>query len=587
MADYLFIDLHMHSAYSNEDLCDESPKHILSKVQGYVEKYNKNNQANVNCCISIADHNSIMASVEARKLIDSGLYPNVKYINGCEFTTDLCEVNQAIGLPNCFTRGHILAYNYDENDKELQSYSIITHKRFTNEDNIGLQILASRRAVCEEYNIDIPFSSFIKLASLGLDDDYYSAFVAVVKNYFYKNNIKFDREKIDECITHFLVGARNYVEDATNYGRLKLSEVSKLIRNAGGKLVLAHPAILKVSVNDAEALMNKYGIPITTKMQGLIERDKKRDVAFKLGNEAVEVVLKEFLNAVPLVCEGACLDGLETTMGINFYRRTDGVIFNVCKNGEYFQTCGSDYHGENFATHKTIGNCFEQELQKDWGVAKAKIQDRELFIRIANLPFVDYCVDGKNIETFDAKYIDEEFNEISKDELFSFIDESKSKAKKRQREKKQKQVNSEAKKSIENLTFIAESYNDILNKGISIKHRRQLIVALEKFCHGIYASLQKLQSNFREHSEAYDVEDVKKITTLLKELHRKYFEMVRLDNGARHYVKNALKHEKGMRKTVLDRIANITMQEKPKEIKEEKPKDKVAILQNSPLDLTK
>ena len=61
------------------------------------------------------------------------------------------------------------------------------------------------------------------------------------------------------------------------------------------------------------------------------------------------------------------------------------------------------------------------------------------------------------------------------------------------------------------------------------------------------------------------MEDVKRITTLLKELHRKYYEMVRLDNGAAHYVKMALKSENGIRTTTLDRIANITMKEKYKE----------------------
>lgn len=563
MADYLFIDMHMHTSFSNEDLCTETPRHILGKVQGYVDKYNQENGTNENCCISFADHNSILASVEARRLLASGLYPNVKYINGCEFTTDMCEVNNAIGLANCFTRSHVLAYGFDENNAELQAYSRITHKRFSNEDNVGLQILAARRAVCEMYNIYIPFSEFLPLLPLLHYADHYSPFIKIITNYLEKNEIKYDLYQICNECSHYLIGARNYVEDATSFGRLKLSEVCKLIKDAGGKMVLAHPSIVKISAEKAKEILKQENVEISESLEKKLSGAKSRLEIMQLEEDGFRVVLNKILKATPLVCGGANFDGMESMIGINFVKRTDKVIKNICKEQNMFQTAGSDYHGENFACHKTIGNCFEQEMQREFGISNSRLQDRNLFVRISNLPIVDYFVEGKPIESFYASYIDENFKPLLWEEIDDCIDNALNKRKqRREKNKKDKKIEEfsgteEIKQNIKNLAFIAAKYNKILKKSQEYRNRRRLVLKLEKFCFGIFEGLKKFQKNFREHSENYDNEDVKQITKLLKEIHRKYYEMQRLDNGLVHYVKNELR-AKG-RKSMLDKIANITI----------------------------
>ena len=166
MAEYLFIDMHMHSILSDEDLCDETPIHILGKVQRYADNFREKTGRDLSCCISITDHNSTLSALEVRDLMQTGEYPNVKFINGCEFTVDLCEMNSVFGVDKTFSRCHLLAYNFKEDDKELVAYSRIAHKRYSNEDNIGLQILASRRMICERYGINIPFSVYEPLVDL-------------------------------------------------------------------------------------------------------------------------------------------------------------------------------------------------------------------------------------------------------------------------------------------------------------------------------------------------------------------------------------------------------------------------------------
>ena len=61
MKNYSFIDMHIHTAYSNEDLCDLTIEQLLTMAQKRAEKIGKD------CVISIADHNSILGVQEVKK----------------------------------------------------------------------------------------------------------------------------------------------------------------------------------------------------------------------------------------------------------------------------------------------------------------------------------------------------------------------------------------------------------------------------------------------------------------------------------------------------------------------------------------
>lgn len=578
MADYLFIDMHLHSAFSDEDLCDESPEHILGKLQGYCDKYNQQNGTDVCCAVALSDHNTILGCVNAQELLASGKFPNVRLINGCEFTVDLRELNDLIGMEHCFTRCHLHGFNYDITNEELLAYSKITHKHYSNEDNIGLQICAARRAVCEKYKINIPFKTFLPLVDLPQSANYVTEFIKIVKSYFAEKNKEFDVHDVYEAIEEYLISATTYVEPATAMGRLKLSEALRLIKNAGGNAVLAHPAYMSVSLDGLKDILNSQGYDGN---EAYIEARKRtghrtRVELSKLDNSISKVVLNKFLTLSEKLVKGARIDGMETYYGTNFVNRNDYAIHELCQERNMFETCGSDYHGENFASHKTIGNVFQQYIQHNYGKMVERKQYRGLFIRLANLPYVDYVLDGDKIPAgADCKFVDENLVEISKRNINKFITDCAGKPKealvassKPQDRKLTKAdqdyilANSrEIHANIVSLMSIAENYNAILVKSATFKDRRKKLLKLEIFCQSVYSSIKSMQQQFREHAELFAIDEFKQITTLLKEIHRKYYEMLRLDNGIMYDLKKSLRKKYGINETVIDKIANITIKQ--------------------------
>lgn len=581
MTDYLFIDMHLHSKFSDEDLCDESPKHILKKVQGYCDKYNEEHGTNVSCVISIADHNSILGCVSARKELENGNYPNVKFVNGCEFTVDLCEVNDKIGVRGCFTRCHLHGYCYDHNNAELQAYSKIAHKRFNNEDNIGLQICAARRAICEEYGINVPFVTFLPLVDLPQHANYVNEFIKCIKAYFSEIHQEFHISKIYSLIENYLISARTYVEDSTSYGRVKLSEAMRMINDAGGKVVLAHPTIMSVSVNGIRQIYDDAGLDGDT---AFIETKKlcgkrPRVELSKLDAEAVELVLNKFLDETSNLCSNVKIEGMETYYGVNFIHRNDIPIHRICAERGLFETAGSDYHGENFINHKTIGNVFQQYFQRGYGKSVGRTQTRGLFVRIANLPYLDSVLDGDKLDAKkDCKFIDENLKHIPRGELNAIIDDILGKPIEklgsdvpvgltREQQNYILENGKEIRKHIATLISIAQGYEPILNKSATYKERRRKLLKLEVYCQAIYKGIASMQQQFRDHAELFEIQESKQVQKYLKEIHRKYYEMLRLDNGIMYDLEKSLKKQYGINGTTIDKIANITIQ------KEEPQKD--------------
>lgn len=578
MRDYLFIDMHMHSIFSDEDLCDESPDHILEKVQNYCDKFNEANGTNVSCAISITDHNSVLGSREAKRILARGKYPNVKLIAGAEFTIDLCEVNDKMGIEKCFTRCHLLGYNFDENNKELVAYSKLTHKRFSNEDNIGLQLCAARRLVCEKYNTYIPFADFERIAQLPQNANYVKEFMEVVKAHFNKNGKKFDVSEVYSLVQDYLISARTYCEEATAKGRLKLSEALKLVNEAGGNCALAHPGHISLNTKGMYEIIKKTDEDVLKLAEDVRKRnkDKKRIEICKLDSNYAKVVLDKFLNAANAVCEHK-IEGIETHYNINYINRNDYAIHNIAQEKGMFETGGSDYHGENFASHKTIGNCFQQFIQRKYGQEYDKKHYRGLFLRVANLPYIDYCVDGDKLNLLaEAKYIDENFNPVSAEFVDEFISRYEGKPKEVEIEEEKEleekfegsytfENEQEIRANIVNLISLAENFTGVLNKDLSHKQRRKKLVALDVFCQSIYTGLKKMQEEFREHNELFGTEEYKQITKLLKEIHRKYYEMERLDNGIIYDLQKSLKKQYGIQDTTIDKIANITIKDEQQE----------------------
>lgn len=126
MADYSMIDLHTHTEYSHEHLCDNSVAMVLQNAQNIAECAGKP------ALVAISDHNTILGCVEAQNLIRSGKYPDVKVINGAEFTVDMREINEVFGGKKVFGNCHILAYGFDETNRDLINFSKKFHSKKTN-----------------------------------------------------------------------------------------------------------------------------------------------------------------------------------------------------------------------------------------------------------------------------------------------------------------------------------------------------------------------------------------------------------------------------------------------------------------------
>lgn len=201
------IDLHIHSNLSDGEL---SPKEIIDRAV--------NNGVSV---IAIADHDTTLAYND--DLFNYAKENNVKLITAVEISTKY----KGIGI-------HVLGYNLDINNKQLTDklYSI------RNARHIYLHNVAT------------------KLKELGyiIDVDYLDKIDAVTKAHIASNIVdNKDNEKLLLKTFGYVLERGEFIETIMNEGcpcyvkkeTISPMEASSLIREAGGKVVLAHPVAYK------------------------------------------------------------------------------------------------------------------------------------------------------------------------------------------------------------------------------------------------------------------------------------------------------------------------------------------------------
>ena len=189
------IDLHIHSNLSDGVL---SPKEIIDRAV--------NNGVSV---IAIADHDTTLAYND--ELFNYAKENNVKLITAVEIST---RTNKC-GI-------HVLGYNFDINNKRFTDklYSI------RNARHIYLHNVAT------------------KLKELGyiIDVDSLDKIDAVTKAHIASNIVENKaNEELVKFFSKILKGCPCYVEKEA----ISPKEASDLIREAGGKVVLAHPVAYK------------------------------------------------------------------------------------------------------------------------------------------------------------------------------------------------------------------------------------------------------------------------------------------------------------------------------------------------------
>ena len=209
MKKYCFIDMHMHSVFSNEEGCVQTPKEILEQVldiikeerekdidvlkkiifenqnayEIIVEKYGLDSDDEkqylksvllgndvehmakmiaekfVKACISITDHNSILGSVNAIEEIKKNpkRYECIDFVAGVEFNAGLKDLGVNEQGNSIYSKCHLLAYDYDINDENLNIFSELFQLSIgQNNLNVGQNICATRNLLKKMYGVEIP-----------------------------------------------------------------------------------------------------------------------------------------------------------------------------------------------------------------------------------------------------------------------------------------------------------------------------------------------------------------------------------------------------------------------------------------------
>lgn len=201
------IDLHIHSNLSDGEL---SPKEIIDRAV--------NNGISV---IAIADHDTTLAYND--DLFNYAKENNVKLITAVEISTKY----KGIGI-------HVLGYNFDINNK------LLTDKLYSNRNSRHIYL----------HNVAV------KLKALGyiIDVDYLDKIDAVTKAHIASNIVdNKDNGKLLLKTFGYIPGRGEFIETIMNEGcpcyvkkeTISPMEASSLIREAGGKVVLAHPVAYK------------------------------------------------------------------------------------------------------------------------------------------------------------------------------------------------------------------------------------------------------------------------------------------------------------------------------------------------------
>lgn len=544
MKEYAFVDMHIHTEHSDEELCDMSIEELLERSQKQAEKLGGD------CVISIADHNTILGVKKARQILkEQGKekYPNVNLINGIEFTTDLCELADYFDGKKMFTRCHILAFGYNENDKELTAYSKITHMHFSKNDNIGMQICAARRVLCENLNVDIPFSILEPLTEEKEYSPFKTKFIAFVFDYLNQIGVKTSKEQINTLVSSKISNGMSFIRESESGGRLKISEVSKLIKNAGGELTIAHPALIRVTVDGLKYIAEKNGKQMsdvyttkTTKYKNNTNISFVKDKKF---------ILEEFLNACESVTHNK-IGGIETYYEEHYYSRFYKKIEAICKERGMFSTAGSDFHGLHLHTSKSLGFVFNYDLTKAYKQINDYQTNDRCVLYMCGISGADYFMnnrkldltkspiiknaDGKMIPTQEFDDLIEPMYEIAKHHN---VPTKNSKPQKQKPERFYEIQGGEEEllkqdgeidfaSRISELVRISSKFDHILAEQESPRKQAKLLLRLNLFTENIIKGMLEIKRRSLSNDYIRTLDDYKTLYNVLSDINTKYGKML-------------------------------------------------------------
>lgn len=556
MKDYSFVDMHIHTEYSDEELCDMTIEQLLAKAQAKAESWGKD------CVIAISDHNTILGVKKARQILNSNEgkinYPNVKLINGIEFTTDLVEMTSYFEGNKVFTRCHTLAYGYDENDKELTAYSRITHKHFTKNDNIGMQICSARRLVSEMYCIDIPFSVYESLAYANKSTKFKTEFLRLTNEYALNNKIRINIKDIENIISPYISDVVDFNREASAMGRLKVSEIGKLVKDAGGELVIAHPTLIRVTVDGLRYLANKKGVKFDSLYKNTTTKYKNNTDFGYVKNQ--ELVFNTFLDAYESII-GYKISGIEKYYSSNFSSRMDLTAEKICNDRGMYETCGSDYHGEHLHPDKDIGNVLHNTIQENYRKQTGLITLGKNPINVCSLSAVDYFMSGKKVKLPNKTILKTSIGEVKPADFENAINLMIS-------DKKKIKVTSstydevakvDLDEKVNELNDIVERLDTILEEQSSPRKQAKLILRLNLFTENIISGIREIKFKANKYAYMRTLEKYKDILKALNDIHIKYTKLLKQNPKILKNLKYDMRYYYKRDETTIDKLANIRL----------------------------
>lgn len=250
-----YIDLHTHTTYSDGTY---TPKNL-------VECAHKNNIKS----IAITDHDTLDGISEA---MEFGEKNNTEVISGIEISTDFGDKEI-----------HVVGLFMDNTNKELCDILTLLHEKRKKRNILMTEKL-------NNLGIKISYSELEEISNGKIITRGHFARIMTQKGY---------TKSIRECFIKYLSeGCPAYIKREV----ISADETLRLIKNAGGLPILAHPLI------------------------------------YKLGNEKLHTIIKYLKNAG--------LIGMECYYPTHTERDT-AYLLSICKEFDILPSGGSDFHGDN------------------------------------------------------------------------------------------------------------------------------------------------------------------------------------------------------------------------------------------------
>jgi predicted metal-dependent phosphoesterase TrpH len=263
------IDLHIHSATGSDGALP------LEEVFSEAKKRNIE-------FLSITDHDAVHHQTQARELAEKH---GIDYITGVELNVTFTHPNKSISLD-------FLGYGYNPTDRALkEKLQLIRDHR----EKRAHQIVDNLNAEFQKENLSLFTDTDLQIMQEGVDGILSRPHIA---DYLIKRGVVANRQ---EAFDKYLIKC-----DVPKYP-LSLEEAAALVKDAGGKIVLAHP-------NDPNG---------TSLISITRELDKQ-----------TEIVREQMLE---------CIDGIECWHSRSD-RATTAHYLDFCKKHNLITTGGSDCH---------------------------------------------------------------------------------------------------------------------------------------------------------------------------------------------------------------------------------------------------